>query len=109
MAYIFGLILLSILAVVLHFFTELNMKQKGGVVVALGLIILLAYLFNLSSEKRRVHLENVLLEYTHGKTIVCEEIEVNNTIYSYSSGTQTFLGKKGTSAYGRIISLDQCQ
>lgn len=109
MAYLFGLILVSILAVVLHFFTELNMKQKGGVVAGLGLLILLAYLFNLESEKRRVHLESVLLEYTHGETILCDGMDVNSAVYSYSSGTQTFLGKKGTSAYGRIISLDQCQ
>ncbi len=109
MAYLAGIVLLILLFVVLHHFTELTLKQKAGVSVLLSLLILSAYLFNQNSEERRIHLEKVLLDFTHGKTIVCEASEVNNSEYSYSSGTQTFLGKKESESFGRIISLDQCQ
>jgi len=109
MAYLAGIVLLILLFLVLHRFTELSLKQKLGVSTVLGLLILGAYLFNKGSEARRVHLENVLLDFTHGKTIVCDGYEIHKEEYSYSSGTQTFLGKKESNTYGRIISLDLCQ
>ncbi len=109
MLYLFGILLLILLFVVLHFFTEIPLREKLIVSGLLAAVILGAYLFNQSSEKRRVHLEGVLLNYTHGKTISCNNIDVNNSEFSYSSGTQTFLGKKESQMFGRIISLDQCQ
>ncbi len=109
MGYIFGLILLLLLFVVLHFFTELTLKEKIGVFSVLGLLILGAYLYNQQSEDRRIHLEKVLLDFSHGKTISCKDMDVNNTQFAYSSGTQTFLGLKNSEMSGRIISLEQCQ
>ena len=109
MVYIFGIFLLVLLFIVLHFFTEISLRQKVTVSGVLAVVILGAYLFNLNSEKRRLHLENVLLDFTHGKTIQCQNFDVNNSEFYYSSGTQTFLGKKDSKMFGRIISLDQCQ
>ena len=109
MAYLAGIVLLILLFVVLHHFTELTLKEKIGVTVFLALFVLGAYLFNQSSESRRLHLETVLLDFTHGESIMCEGLDVNNSEFSYSSGTQTFLGKKESKMFGRIISLDQCQ
>jgi len=109
MVYLFGIVLLILLFVVLHFFTEIPLLQKIVVAGIVGMVVLGAYLYNQSSEKRRVHLQNVLLDFTHGKTIKCDNIDVNNSKFSYSSGTQTFLGKKESEMFGRIISLDQCQ
>lgn len=109
MPYIVGLILLTILFIVLHFFTEISIKQKISVVGVLAIFIISAYLFNKNEEVRRLHLESVLLEFTHGKDISCSETSVNNTEFSYSSGTQSFLGKKDSKSFGRIISLDKCK
>ncbi len=109
MAYLFGIILLLILFVVLHFFTEISTKQKVGVVLVLGVLILGAYWYNLGNEKRRLHLETVLLEFMHGKNISCSGMDINNSEFSYSSGTQTFIALKESNMYGRLISLDTCQ
>ena len=109
MAYLAGIVLLILLFIVLHRFTEITLPQKIGVTSVLAILILGAYLFNKGNEARRHHLENVLLDFTQGKTIVCDNREVHNSEYSYSSGTQTFLGKKESNSYGRIISLDLCQ
>lgn len=109
MIYLFGVFLLILLFVVLHFFTEISLKEKLGVLVVLGVVVLSAYLYNQNSESRRLHLENVLLNFTHGESVVCMDRDVNNTEFSYSSGTQTFLGKKESNNFGRIISLDQCR
>jgi len=109
MAYLFGLLVLVILFTVLHFFTEISFKQKVITVSIFALFILGAYLFNVNTQERRLHLENVLLEYTHGEQISCAGIDVNKEVFSYSSGTQTFLGIKDTKMYGRIISLDKCE
>ncbi len=109
MAYIFGVILLLILFVVMHFFTEMTLKQKLSATGVLALLILGAYLYNSQSEERRLHLEAVMLTFNSGENIRCNALDVNNTEFSYSSGTQTFLGKKESKMYGRIISLDSCQ
>jgi len=109
MAYLFGIALLILLFIVLHFFTEISLKQKVITVSIFGFLVLGAYLFNLNSENRRIHLESVLLDFMHSKTITCANIEVNNSEFSYSSGTQTFIGLKGTKMHGRLISLDSCK
>lgn len=109
MAYIFGVILLLVLFVVMHFFTEMRLKQKLYTIGILALFIVGAYLYNYQSEERRLHLEAVMLKFNSGQNIQCSSLDVNNTEFSYSSGTQTFLGKKESKMYGRIISLDSCR
>jgi hypothetical protein len=109
MAYIFGIALLILLFVVMHFFTEISLRQKLVTTLISALLILGAYLFNQNSEQRRLHQQGVLLKFKHGQTIVCDGVDVNNSEFSYSSGTQTFLGKKESKTYGRIISLDLCE
>jgi hypothetical protein len=109
MAYIFGVILFLILFIVMHFFTEMTLKQKLYATGIFALLTLGAYLYNYKSEERRLHLEEVMLKFNSGDNIICNSVDVNNTEFSYSSGTQTFLGKKESKMYGRIISLDSCQ
>ncbi len=109
MAYIFGIALVTLLFIVLHFFTEISLRQKVGTTLIAAFLILGAYLFNQSNEDRRLHQESVLLKFKHGKNIVCDSIDVNNSEFAYSSGTQTFLGKKESRMNGRIISLDLCE
>ena len=109
MAYIFGVILFLILFVVMHFFTEMTLKQKLSATGVFAILVLSAYFYNQQSEQRRLHLEEVMLKYNSGDNISCSSLDVNNTEFSYSSGTQTFLGKKESKMHGRIISLDSCR
>jgi len=109
MAYLLGIVVLLVLFTVLHFFTELNVKQKTITVVIFASLVIGAYLYNQNSQQRRLHLEGVLLEYTHGEHITCDGIDVSKEEFSYSSGTQTFIGMKETQMYGRLLSLDKCQ
>ncbi|HIC44068.1 MAG TPA: hypothetical protein EYO73_07185 [Sulfurimonas sp.] len=109
MAYLFGIALLLLLFTVLHFFTEISLKEKVLTLSILSSFILGAYFFNLSNENRRLHLETVLLNFSHGENIMCNEINVNQTYFSYSSGTQTFIGLKESKMAGRLISLDTCK
>ena len=109
MAYLLGIVVLLVLFTVLHFFTELTAKQKMITVVIFASLIAGAYLYNQSTQDRRLHLETVLLEYTHGEHIVCDGIDVSKEEFSYSSGTQTFIGMKDTKMFGRLLSLDKCQ
>jgi len=109
MAYLLGIVVLLVLFTVLHFFTELNTKQKTITVVIFASLIIGAYFYNQSTQDRRLHLESVLLEYTHGEHISCDGIDVSKEEFSYSSGTQTFIGMKDTKMFGRLLSLDKCQ
>ena len=56
MAYISDIVLLILLFVVLHRFTEISLQQKIGVVSILAVLVFSAYWFNQVSEKRRLHL-----------------------------------------------------
>ena len=87
MAYIFGIIVLLLLFVVLHFFTEISAKQKSITVGILALLIAGAYGYNYMSEQERLHVEHVILEFKQHKTLKCDGIDVNSTLFSYSSVT----------------------
>ena len=109
MAYLFGLALLILFFIVLHYFTQIVLMQKIYITVIFAFLVAGAYWYNLRSEERRVHLQKVLLEFRNNNTIVCNGISVNSSDFSYSSGTQTFLAKKESKMYGQIISLDSCK
>ncbi|MEA1919240.1 MAG: hypothetical protein U9N52_05320 [Campylobacterota bacterium] len=109
MSYLLGLGAVGIFFLVLHNFTELDHKQKGGATaVLLGLIIGM-YVFNLYSDGQRNHVTNIVLEYQQKKTLTCKGIDVNITNFSYSVGTQTFIGRENTPHYGRLISATECE
>ncbi len=109
MSYILGLAAVGVLFLVLHNFTELENRQKGiAVAVLLGLILSM-YLFNLYSDSQRDKVTNIVLEYKQNKTLTCKGIDINQTNFSYSVGTQTFIGRENTPHYGRLISATDCE
>lgn len=109
MAYLFGLIVLALLLVVLHYFTELNARQKGGVVLALALLIGGAIAYNNYTNAQSAHVRSIELRYNQGETIVCDGIEVNASTFSYSVGTQTFIGKEKSGHYNRMFHANGCR
>ena len=83
MGYIYGLIVVGLLFVTLHYFTELNHKQKFGISLLLGLLVLFAYLYNSHSQAQQ---ERIL-----------------------KSVRYTFIGKKNTPYYSDMVSVSACQ
>lgn len=109
MAYIYGLIIFTLLFLALHYFTELNRSQKLIIGALLVTIILGAIAYNKYNQAQRDKMLNAIVKYKQGKTITCNGVEVNATTYSLSIGTHTFIGKKNTPHYAEMISASTCE
>ena len=94
MAYIAGLVVVGFFFLSLHYFTELSKSQKVTVTAIVLAIVLSAIAFNAYSASQRVS---------------CNGIDVNNSNYTLSVGTYTFIGKKDTPNYGQMISASSCE
>jgi hypothetical protein len=108
-AYLFGLIVVAFLLVVLHYFTELDARQKGGAVLVLALLVGGAIAYNNYTNAQSAHVRNIEMRYGQGETIVCDGIEVNASNFSLSIGTQTFIGKEGSGHYNRMFRISECR
>ncbi|MDD2790401.1 MAG: hypothetical protein PHU40_07010 [Sulfurimonas sp.] len=109
MAYIAGLIILGLFFAVMHYFTELTKSQKATATGVILTIILLAIAYNAYTESKQEKMMQVVVKYNQGKTIICKGIDVNNTNYSLSIGTYTFIGLEKTPNYGQMISASTCE
>ena len=109
MAYIAGLVIVGLLFLALHYFTEIENRQKmiiGSVALA---IVVSAIVFNNYSSSQRDKMMNAVLKFNQNKTITCEGVDINNSNYTLSIGTYTFIGKKDTPNYAQMISASKCE
>ena len=109
MAYIAGLVIVGFLFLSLHYFTELKKSQKLIISAFVLAVILSAVAFNTYSSSQRDQMLNVVLKFKQNKTVECDGIDVNNSNYTLSVGTYTFIGKKDTPNYAQMISASQCK
>jgi len=109
MAYIFGLVVVGLFFLSLHYFTELNKSQKTIVTAVVLSIILGAIGFNKYSASQRDNMMSVVTKFEQGKTVKCNGIDVNSSDFTLSVGTYTFIGKKETPKYGQMISASTCE
>ena len=93
----------------MHYFTELDKKQKTITTIFLLVIIVSAIAYNKYSSLQRDTMLHVATAYEQGKTVECQGTKVNNKLYDLSTGTYTFIGKKDTPNYGKMISASSCK
>jgi len=109
MAYIAGLVITGLFFLSLHYFTELKTSQKATVTSIVLSIILSAVAFNAYSTAQRESMMKAVIKFNQNKTIRCDGVDVNNSLYSISIGTYTFIGKENTPNYGQMISASTCE
>jgi len=109
MTYIIEFIAIGAFFLTLHYFTELTKIQKISISVAFLVIIIGATIYNGYISKEQEKILNTVLKFKQNKTIICNKIKVDSTNYTLSIGTYTFIGKKGTSRYGEMISASTCK
>ena len=109
MAYIAGLVIVGFFFLSLHYFTELNKHQKAIVTAIVLAIVFGAISFNAYSSSQRDKMLNVVMKFKQNKTVKCNGIDVNNSLYTISIGTYTFIGKQNTPNYGQMISASTCE
>jgi len=108
-AYLFGLIIVGILFLAMHYFTELTKSQKSIILVVLLVTILGAIAYNTYSTQQRTKMLAAVTKFNQGKTIKCNGVDVNSSVYSLSIGTYTFIGKENTPHYTEMINAFTCQ
>ncbi|MCD4668096.1 MAG: hypothetical protein K8R44_05850 [Sulfurimonas sp.] len=108
MAYLAGIIIVGFFFLALHYFTELTSQQKLIISSVILAIILCAIGYNTYTSSQRDKMMNIVIKFKQSKTIICNGIDVNNSNYTLSIGTYTFIGKEDTPNYGQMISASSC-
>ena len=109
MAYILGLVVVALFFLSMHYFTELNHKQKLTTTAIVLLIIFGAIAFNTYASAQRKNMMSVVTAFNQNKTVECDGSKVNKEQYDLSTGTFTFIGRKNTPNYGQMISASSCK
>ncbi len=109
MAYILNLIVVGLFFLVLNKFTELDKIQKATIAFIVFLVISGAITYNSYNNQQRDEMLNVVIKFKQDKTIKCNAIDVNQTNFTLSIGTYTFIGKKNTPYFGQMISASKCR
>ena len=108
MAYILGFIVVGLIFLSLHYFTELSRSQKLIVAAIFTLFITSAIMYNTYATKQQEKVLIVVQQYKQGKTLHCKGIDINSSTFDLS-GTNTFIGKKNTPHYSEIIRAIECK
>jgi len=109
MAYIYGGILVFVVFILLHYATTLTKKQKLTLSLLVTTLVLFGFFYNTYQQSIQKKLSNTILKFQNGKTLHCDNTEINNTNFTLSIGTYTFIGKEGTPYYSKMVNAQTCQ
>ncbi len=109
MAYIAGLVIVGFFFLALHYFTEVTKHQKIIITAVILVVVLGAIGFNTYTASQRDKMISVVTKFKQSKTVKCNGVDVNNSDYTLSIGTYTFIGKENTPNYGQMISVSNCE
>ncbi len=109
MAYLFGLVIVVLFFGVMHFFTELNVRQKLLATLLVLAFVMGALYYNALQEKDAAHLRDVMLRFNQGQSLRCNGQEVTKADFTLSEGTQTFIGNRATPHAGTMIPASECE
>ena len=98
-----GMIIYSILN------RNFNKKQKLLSLILGVLTLILIGIYTIKTNENNKFDFEIIAAYNRGENIKCDGIEINNKEFNLSSGTLSFLGKKDTKYYGKVISIDKCR
>jgi hypothetical protein len=109
MAYILGLVIVALFFGVMHFFTELNAKQKVTATVLVLAFVMGALFYNNLQSTKAEHVRDVMLRYNQGQNLKCGELDVTKINFSLSVGTQTFIGRQEGTHAGKMVAASECE
>ena len=109
MAYALGLVVVFIFFGVMHFFTELNAKQKLMATSFVALFVVSAMAYNFLQANAREHLNSIVLQFKQAKSVQCQGVDVNSSNFTLSLGTYVFIGKKGSERAGQMLPASECE
>ncbi len=109
MAYIIGLVVVALFFGVMHFFTEMSVKQKVTATVVVLSFVMGALFYNNLQNENAEHVRDVMLRYNQGDSIKCDALDITRENFSLSVGTQTFIGRQESTHAGKMIAASDCE
>lgn len=103
----FGIVVVAFIW--MHYFTALSGKHKAMISGGLVLVIGNAILYNVMNDLESKHVAAIELKFNNGEILQCNGTKIDNQTFTYSVGTQSFVGNKGSSVAQQIISATECQ
>ncbi len=109
MTYLIGIIVIIIFFLAMRYFTEFDIYQQISIAIVILSIMAVALMYNEYTKQEEKKVLNAALKYNQGKTLRCNSKDVNNTTFSLSIGTYTFIGREGTVNAQEMISAYDCE
>ena len=109
MTYIIGIIVVIVFFLAMRFFTKFDIYQQMSIAVVILSIMAVAVMYKEYTQQENKKIMDATLKYKQGKTITCAGKEINNTNYTLSIGTYTFIGREGTPNAQEMISASDCE
>ena len=109
MTYIIGLLIVILFFLAMRYFTTFDIYQQMSIAVVILSIMAVAVMYNEYTKQESQKVREAVLQFNQGKTIHCDDKEVNSTNYTLSIGTYTFIGKKGTPNFEEMIGASSCE
>lgn len=93
----------------MHYFTALSTKNKGLITLIVTLAMANAALINFMNDKEGELASVAQLKFDNNQTLVCGDVNVSVEYFTYSVGTQSFIGNKGSRYDSKILSASECK
>lgn len=109
MIYLLWFVISIAVFVWMHYFTALSTKNKGLITLIVTLVVANAALINFMNDKEGELASAAQLKFDNNQTLVCGDVNVSMENFTYSVGTQSFIGKKNSPFASKIISAAGCK
>ena len=109
MTYIFGILIIGLFFLALHYFADLNNSQKWWVTTIVLAVLSIMVMFNEYQNQESDRIRAIATAFNQGKTIQCNDNNISNAFYTLSVGTYTFIGKDNTPHAAEMISASDCK
>ncbi|RDU57452.1 hypothetical protein [Helicobacter sp. MIT 99-5507] len=99
-----------IIGVALYFIIKDNFTKRNKVIVSILIVILLITIgiyTTIQDNNNKKDIE-LISAFMRGETIKCGDIDINSDKFNFTNPTLSFIGKKDTEFYGKIIFIKQC-
>jgi len=99
----------------MHYFTEYSTEKKVTILLFVLVIIFSAIYYNNLQTKESEHILKNEIFFEQGKVLECysndlnKELNVSQKTFTYSRGTQIFIGKQKSPYYNVMINIRECE
>ena len=99
-----------IIGVALYFIIKGSFTKQSKIIVGV-LIVILPITIGIYTAVQDNHNKrdiDLIAAFMRGETIECGDIDIKSDKFNFANPTLSFIGKKDTEFYGKIISIKQC-